>query len=203
MAGKDNLKKHLEKEKAPIHAFIWALYNIVSKSFWTRCVCETWMPQQWPFFENCDLDTGIWPWLWQMILTLIPKKERSYHVEHGRSVSYHCKLITNVKVFLRTNNVTAKQSNRRTNRAKTICSLTYRCGDAPPRSLSGEHVRLMTWWCEFKTPLRRNFFLAYFRLSPLLKNVRKLVSGFGKKVVLVLVWESQETCASLTAMIWP
>ena len=27
----------------------------------------------------------------------------------------------------------------------------------------------------------------YFRLSPLLKQVRKVVGGFGKKVVLVLV----------------
>ena len=37
--------------------------------------------------------------------------------------------------------------------------------------------------CEFETQwLSRNFFL-----SPLLKHVRKIVGGFGKKFVLVLV----------------
>ena len=46
--------------------------------------------------------------------------------------------------------------------------------------------------CEFKTQLRQTFFLAYFHLSPLLKHVRKVVGGFGKKVVLELVRESQE-----------
>ena len=47
--------------------------------------------------------------------------------------------------------------------------------------------------CEFDTRLRWTFFSAYFRLSPLLKYVRKVVGDFGKKVVLVPVWESQET----------
>ena len=47
--------------------------------------------------------------------------------------------------------------------------------------------------CEFETQLMRNFFAAYFHLSPLLKHARKVVSAFGKKFVLVLVWESQET----------
>ena len=39
--------------------------------------------------------------------------------------------------------------------------------------------------CEFETRLRRTFFPTYFRLSPLLKlkHVRKVVGGFGKKVV--------------------
>ena len=42
--------------------------------------------------------------------------------------------------------------------------------------------------CEFDPRLRRTFFPAYFRLSPLQKHVRKVVGGFGKKnVVLVLV----------------
>ena len=40
---------------------------------------------------------------------------------------------------------------------------------------------------EFDTWLRRTFFPAHFHLSPLLKHVRKVVGGFGKKVVLVLV----------------
>ena len=35
--------------------------------------------------------------------------------------------------------------------------------------------------CEFDSPLRRLFFPAYFRLSPLQKHVRKVVGGFGKK----------------------
>ena len=47
--------------------------------------------------------------------------------------------------------------------------------------------------CEFETRSRRTFLTAYFRLSRLLKYVRKVVSGYGKKVVLVLLWESQET----------
>ena len=41
--------------------------------------------------------------------------------------------------------------------------------------------------CEFDPRVRRTFFLAYFRLSPLQKHVRKVVG------VLVLVWGSQET----------
>ena len=41
--------------------------------------------------------------------------------------------------------------------------------------------------CEFETWLRRTFFPAYFCLSPLQKHVRKVVGGFGKKFVLVLV----------------
>ena len=45
--------------------------------------------------------------------------------------------------------------------------------------------------CEFNPRLRRTFFPAYFRLSPLEKHVRKV--ALEKKVVLVLVWESQET----------
>ena len=35
--------------------------------------------------------------------------------------------------------------------------------------------------CEFDIRLRWTFFPAYFRLSPLQKHVRKVVSGFGKK----------------------
>ena len=46
---------------------------------------------------------------------------------------------------------------------------------------------------EFETRLRPNFFPAYFRLSPLLRPVRKVVGGFGKEFVLVLVLESQKT----------
>ena len=35
--------------------------------------------------------------------------------------------------------------------------------------------------CEFETRLRRTFFRAHFLFSPLLKHVRKVVGGFGKK----------------------
>ena len=47
--------------------------------------------------------------------------------------------------------------------------------------------------CKFNPQLRQTFLPAYFCLSPLQKHVRKVVGGFGKKVVLVLVLESQET----------
>ena len=57
---------------------------------------------------------------------------------------------------------------------------------APPGWLSGVSD-LRSGSCEFETQLRQAFFLAYFRLLPLLKYLRKVVSGFGKKVVLVLV----------------
>ena len=46
---------------------------------------------------------------------------------------------------------------------------------------------------EFDPQLMRSFFPAYFLLLPFQKHERKVVDGFGKKVVLVLVWESQET----------
>ena len=62
--------------------------------------------------------------------------------------------------------------------------------------LGGSVVSVSDSWpggCEFDPRLRRLFFLAYFRLSPLQKHVRKVVGGFERKVVLVLVWESQET----------
>ena len=35
--------------------------------------------------------------------------------------------------------------------------------------------------CEFHTWLRKIFFPAYFRFSPLLKHVEKVVGGFGRK----------------------
>ena len=57
----------------------------------------------------------------------------------------------------------------------------------------GSVVSVSDLWpdgCEFDPRFRRTFFPAYFRLSPLKKHVRKVVCGFGKKVVLVLVWES-------------
>ena len=62
--------------------------------------------------------------------------------------------------------------------------------------LGGSVVSVSDSWpggCEFDPRLRRLFFLAYFRLSPLQKHVRKVVGGFERKVVLALVWESQET----------
>ena len=45
--------------------------------------------------------------------------------------------------------------------------------------------------CEFDMRLRRTFFLAYFCFSPL-KHVRNGIGGFGKKIMLALVSESQE-----------
>ena len=47
--------------------------------------------------------------------------------------------------------------------------------------LSGERVRLMTWWLLVRSPVEVTFLPAYFPLSPLKKHVRKVVRGFGKK----------------------
>ena len=61
------------------------------------------------------------------------------------------------------------------------CSCQYICRcfrGALPGWLSGERVGFMTWWLRVRFPV---FFLAYFRLSPLQKYVRKVVGGFGKK----------------------
>ena len=62
-------------------------------------------------------------------------------------------------------------------------------------------AQCLTGGCEFDAWLRQTFFSAYFCLSCVLKHVRKVVDGFGKKVVLVLVCESQETRVSLTVTI--
>ena len=56
--------------------------------------------------------------------------------------------------------------------------------------------------CELNPRLRRTFFAAYFRLSPLQKHVRKAVVGFGKKsCVSTGVRKPGNTCASPTAMV--
>ena len=57
--------------------------------------------------------------------------------------------------------------------------------------------------CEFDPRLRRLFFPAYFRLSPLQKHVRKVVGGFGKKSVTSGERKPGNTYASPTAMISP
>ena len=54
--------------------------------------------------------------------------------------------------------------------------------------------------CELETRLRQIFLLAYFRLSPLLKHVTKVVGDFGKKFVTG-VTKPGNTCVSPTAMI--
>ena len=78
----------------------------------------------------------------------------------------------------------------------------FKSFDAPPGWLSGEHVGLMTGGCEFDSRLRRTFFPAYFRLSPLQKHVRKVVCGFEQKsCVSTGVRKPGNTCASPTAMI--
>ena len=56
--------------------------------------------------------------------------------------------------------------------------------------------------CEFDPRLRRLFFPAFFRLSPLQKHVRKVVGGFGKKsCVSAGVRKPGNTYPSPTAMI--
>ena len=54
--------------------------------------------------------------------------------------------------------------------------------------------------CEFDTHLGQNFFPGYFRLSPLLKHVRKVVDGFGKKSCVNT--GVRKLGASPKAMIW-
>ena len=71
---------------------------------------------------------------------------------------------------------------------------------APPGWLSGERVG--PGGCVFDPQLRRLFFPAYFRLSPLQKHVRKVVGGFGKKsCVSTGMRKPGKTYASPTAMI--
>ena len=54
------------------------------------------------------------------------------------------------------------------------------------------------------TYLVRNLLLAYFHCTPLLKHVRKVVSGFGKKSCFITgVRKPGNTCVSPTAMIGP
>ena len=43
---------------------------------------------------------------------------------------------------------------------------------------AGQSLLFMTCGCNFEIRLRRNFFPAYFHLSPLLKHMRKVVGGF-------------------------
>ena len=62
-----------------------------------------------------------------------------------------------------------------------------------------EVVSLISGWGKL-------FFRRFLCHSSLLKHVSKVTvdGGFGKKVVLVLVWgKPGNTCASPTAMIWP
>ena len=54
---------------------------------------------------------------------------------------------------------------------------------ALPRWLSVEHFGLMTWWLRVWDLVEDKFLSSVFCLSPLLKHVRKVVSGFGKKIV--------------------
>ena len=56
-----------------------------------------------------------------------------------------------------------------------------------PGFFSGEHVGLMTWWYLVPDPVEANFVPGVFCLSSLLKHVRKVVGGFEKKTMLVLV----------------
>ena len=79
----------------------------------------------------------------------------------------------------------------------SFCLPAVYCYPTKPLPCPGGSVVSMpdSWpgGCEFDPQLRQTFSAVYFRLSPLQKHVRKVVCGFGKKVVLELVWESQET----------
>ena len=73
--------------------------------------------------------------------------------------------------------------------------------------LGGSVVSVLDSWlggCEFDPRLKRLFFPANFRLSPLQKHVRKVVGGFGKKsCVSTGVRKPGNTYSSPTVMIWP
>ena len=56
----------------------------------------------------------------------------------------------------------------------------------------------MTWWLS-DPRLRRTFFLAYFRLPPLLKHERKKVGGFGKKSFVSTLCEKARKLRCVTA----
>ena len=71
--------------------------------------------------------------------------------------------------------------------------LDHQMRHAPPGCLSGQLVRPMTWWLWVRYPVEASFLCGFFRFPPLPKHVSKVVAGLGKKVVLVLVWESQGT----------
>ena len=71
-----------------------------------------------------------------------------------------------------------------------------------PPPLPGGSVVNVSDTCEFDPRLRKTFFPAYFRLSPLPKHVRKVVGGFGKKIsVSTGVRKPGNTFASPTAMV--
>ena len=69
----------------------------------------------------------------------------------------------------------------------------------------GSVVNVSDSWpggCEFDPRLRQTFFPAYFCFSPLQKQVRNVVGGFGKKIcVRTHLRNPGNACASLTAMI--
>ena len=55
------------------------------------------------------------------------------------------------------------------------CSIILKLQTYGPTRVAGD--------CEFENWLRRNFFPAYFRISPLLEHVRKVVGDFERKFV--------------------
>ena len=57
----------------------------------------------------------------------------------------------------------------------------------PPGWLSGERIGLMTWWLRVRYTVEANFLSGVFSPLTLPKYVRKVVGGFGKKVVWVPV----------------
>ena len=104
-----------------------------------------------------------------------------YHYYHYYYYYYYYLLIENV--FPQT----VRSGKRFVQETSTLYKLTCFCGRCNAEKL---RIGLMAWCCEFDTRLRRNFFPTYFRPSPLPKHMRKVVGGYRKKFVLVLVGES-------------
>ena len=88
------------------------------------------MPTQRPFFENSDLD--IWPWIWEMTLTLVLKKElhpKEYTGEMRKLYHLPFKSFGQCKRFCgQTNGQTDLWMDRQTDGQKTMCPRSIDAG---------------------------------------------------------------------------
>ena len=82
-----------------------------------------------------------------------------------------------------------------------VCYTFLVCG-VLPGWLSGEHVRLVTWWLWVQSPVEANFLSGVFSPLTSAEACEKSSCGFGKKsCVSTGVRKPENTYASLTAMI--
>ena len=105
--------KHFTTEPCGTEQVLEREREISTNLMETRCVCETQMPPQGPFFfffPKTEFD--IWPWPWQMTLNLLPTKRYTY----VRYVGPNCYQSKDMAQFLWTNG-----------RAKNYMPKIYRC----------------------------------------------------------------------------